>query len=308
MSDKYYIYFNNWWGGFYNKTDGNNIGFFERLLPFTKLKNFEITNDVNKGNVLIEAGKPTDNIINMKKWKIKMNFIGEPVFPGYEKYDIVTNEHYNKYDIALTSINNIDNVVDLPISIMYTLCNNFIPRLINRPPITRIPPYFCCFIVSNPRCEERNKMFHLLNKYKKVNSGGNYCNNIGNTISYPWWSAEFLKFISMHKFMICFENSKMETYSTEKIVNTYLSSSVPIYWSSDNIKNIFNPDSMLFVENETDEAFDHVVKQVIELDNNDEKYLEFINRPIFNEHNKDFWNKNYTYESLGEKMNKLINC
>ena len=307
MSDKYYIYFNNWWNGFFTRVDGNNIGFFEKLLPFTKLKNFEITNDVNKGNVLIEAGKPTNNIINMKKWKLKINFIGEPVFPGYEKYDIITNEHYNKYDIVLTSINNINNIVDLPVSIMYILGNNFIPRLITPRNIKQIPPYFCCFIVSNIRCEERNKMFHLLNNYKKVNSGGNYCNNIGNVIRYPWWSNEFLNFISQHKFMICFENTKMETYSTEKIVNTYLSQTIPIYWASDNVKNIFNINSStIFLEYETEESFNNVVKQVIELDNNDEKYLEFINRPIFNEHNKDFWNKNYTYKALGEKINKLI--
>ena len=107
--------------------------------------------------------------------------------------------------------------------------------------------------------------------------------------------------------MICFENTKMETYSTEKIVNTYLAKSIPIYWASDNVKNIFNINSStIFLEDETEESFNNVVKQVIDLDNNDEKYLEFVNRPIFNDNNKDFWNKNYTYEALGEKINKLM--
>ena len=57
-SQKYYIYFYNWWPGFENRTDANHIGFYEKLLANTKLKDFEITTDLNKANVLVEAGKP----------------------------------------------------------------------------------------------------------------------------------------------------------------------------------------------------------------------------------------------------------
>lgn len=291
ICNKYYIYFNNWWDGFFTKRDGNHIGFFEKLLSFTSLKNFEITTDINKASVLIEAGKPDP--IN-KTWKYKMNFIGEPVFPDHDKYDIV-----------LSGVNRIPNIVDLPVSVMYMLGNNSIPKLLNRPKRS-IPPFFCCFIVSNPKCKERNKMFEMLNTYKKVNSGGRYANNIGHIINPSWWSQEFLDYISKHKFMICFENTKMETYSTEKIVNAYLGHTIPIYWSTDNIHNIFNPESMLFLNNETDEEFKRIVESVIELDNNDEKYLEFVNRPVFNEHNIKFWEKNYSFEGLGKKIDNLL--
>ena len=34
---KFYIYPYNWWGGFYNKTDANHIGFYEKLFLYTKL-------------------------------------------------------------------------------------------------------------------------------------------------------------------------------------------------------------------------------------------------------------------------------
>jgi hypothetical protein len=33
---------------------------------------------------------------------------------------------------------------------------------------------------------------------------------------------DFLNFISNYKFIICFENTKFETYLTEKIINPYL--------------------------------------------------------------------------------------
>ena len=141
MTEINYIFPYNWWPGFNEKTDANHIGFFEILFSKTKLKKFEITYDVNKANILLEAGNPDDKIHNYKKWKCKINFIGEPALPQHEKYDFV-----------LTSVNNIKNIVDLPLSIAYIHCNNFLPILCLRQPNTHIPQNFCSFIVSNPKC------------------------------------------------------------------------------------------------------------------------------------------------------------
>jgi len=80
MTDKYYIYFNNWWPGFFNGQDKNNIEFFKQLFNHTKLKNYEITNNLDIANVLFEAGKPSDNILKSKKWKYTIIFTGEPVY------------------------------------------------------------------------------------------------------------------------------------------------------------------------------------------------------------------------------------
>lgn len=293
--EKYYVFPHNWWPGFIEKRDANHIGFFEELLSKTKLRHFEITYDINKANVLLEAGHPDEKIHNCKKWIYKINFVGEPALPKTDKYDII-----------LTSINHIDNIVDLPLSIAYIHCNNFLPYLLNMPKVESVPNQFCSFIVSNPKCEVRNKLFYLLNKYKKVNSMGRFENNIGQIIYYPYWSPQFFDVLSNHKFMICCENTKMETYTTEKIVNPYLSRTIPIYWGSHNIKNIFNPDSMLFLEDETDESVQKLLEKIIELDNDNQKYLEFINRPIFTEHNIRFWNEHYIMDSLARKFDKII--
>ena len=292
MDEKYYIYTYSWWPGFDNKTDANHVGFYEKLFLHTKLRNFEITNDINKGNVLLEAGMPNTYTLE-KKWKYKINFIGEPQLPEVENYDVV-----------LTGVNNLRNVVDLPLSVAYIHCNDFLPKLFNRK--ISEPKQFCSFIVTNHKCKVRNKIFEVLNQYKKVNSMGRFANNVGYNIHYDYWTDNYLNVIGNHKFMICCENTKMETYSTEKIVNPYLAGIIPIYWGSSNVKNIFNPDSMLFLEDETDESFDKLINRVIELDNDDVKYLEFINRPIFTSQNIEFWEKNYTLESLGKKIDSLI--
>lgn len=331
MTDKYYIYFNNWWPGFLNGQDKNNIEFFKQLFNHTKLKNYEITNNLDLANVLFEAGKPNDNILKSKKWKYTIIFTGEPVLPIYDYHNMVINsltkENYDNYEESIKKnidthnigyiINDDEKILldkhkfkeekhlNLPTSIWYIIGNNYFSKLLNKSPIKIIPPNFCCFIVSNSKCHIRNKMFHELNKYKKVNSGGSYCNNIGRSVPGGWMSQNHLQFISQHKFMICFENS-LFNHMTEKPVNAYLSNTIPIYWSSNFIKNIFNPNSMLFLENITDEGYKKLIEKVIEIDSDDNKYLKMANEPIFTEENINFWNENYSFGSLGKKINKIL--
>lgn len=291
-----YIYPYHWWPGFDNKQDGNHIGFFEELFSKSSLSKFEITYDMERANVLLESGKPEPQMRNHKQWKYIINFIGEPVLPD--------TEHYN---VVLTSVNDpTSNIVDLPLVIMYLHCNHFLPRLHHRRTITEVPPSFCSFIVSNPKCAIRNTIFERLNRYKKVNSMGGYANNMGSVILYPYWSQSFFDVIGSHKFMICGENTKMTTYSTEKIANPYLAYTIPIYWGTHNITNIFNPDSMLFLEDETEEAMDRLIQRIIELDTDDKKYLEFINRPVFNQHTIAYWNEHYTLEAIMKKIDIVL--
>lgn len=301
-TDVYYIYPNAFWWGFINKTDANHIGFFEKIFKQTKLKNFEITTDIHKANVLLESVFDK-SLTTFKQWKYTIYFSGEPP----EKSNM------SKYDVVLDSDNNISkpnqyNIVDVPLCIYYTNNNNFFERLILRPNINKVPTEFCCFVVSNPNGKNRNKMFEMLNKYKKVNSYGKFANNMNNNYlqQYDYWTNEYCNFIGKHKFIICFENTKKGTYITEKIVNPYLARIVPIYWGTHHVKNVFNPESMLFLEDESDESYSKLVNRIIELDNNDEKYLEVINKPALNNSNIEYWANNYTIEALAKKIDNII--
>ena len=55
-----------------------------------------------------------------------------------------------------------------------------------------------------------NKMFDFLSKYKKVDSYGRYKNNMG-AIGNDFASDDYIKLISQYKFIICFENKKVES-------------------------------------------------------------------------------------------------
>ena len=295
----YKIYVNGFWPGFTNKTDANHIGFFENLFSNTKIfNNFQITNDINQANVLFES-LFGNSLVNQKKWLYKIHYSGEAYSHPFNNYDIILYSQKDQYKT---------NIVDLPLAIYYIYGNNFIPILQNRHnlQITKVPTKFCCFIVSNGRSAVRNNFFKLLNNYKKVDSLGNFNNNVGFVLKHNYWTKEYQKFISDYKFIICFENTKCGTYITEKIVNPYLAQIIPIYWGTSHIKKMFNPESMLYLENETKEAVITLINKIIELDTNDAKYLEYINKPVFNDDNLKYWAENYTIEKLSTQIDNLL--
>jgi len=282
---------NGFWGGFLDKTNPTNVVFFEKIFS-----NIQMTNNVRFANVLLEAAF-SPSLVNSKKWLCKIQYAGEPMY----KWNPINN-----YDITLGSLEDSNKVINLPLFVYYIHANNFLDRLIHRPIRTTVPPKFCCFIVSNGDCMARNKMFNMLSRYKRVDSYGGFKNNMGQTLKHNYWTQEYLNFISNYKFIICFENSKFGTYSTEKIVNPYLANIIPIYWSSHKIKDTLNPESMLFLEDERDETYIRLINRVVELDRNPEKYLEYVNRPVFNEMNLKHWNENYTMEVLSNKINRVL--
>ena len=126
---------------------------------------------------------------------------------------------------------------------------------------------FCSFIVSNVNFADpiREKFFRRLSKYKKVDSGGRWMNNVGGPVK------DKLDFCRGYKFNIAFENSSYPGYTTEKIMEAYAAESVPIYFGNPTIETDFRLESMVRVRDESD--IDRAVEEVIRLDNDDAAYL-----------------------------------
>ena len=295
------IYINGFWDGFVDNTDANNINIMKQIIEYTKIISFDITTNIDDANILLESVfEPTK--VFYKNWKYKIHFSGENKYYEFKNYDVVLFSS----TIQGALLSNGSNVVDFPLFSYYIHSNRLLDKLINKPYNNIIPKEFCCFIVSNPKCLIRNKMFDILNSYKKVHSYGKLRNNMNNIIQFKYWSNEFIKFISNYKFIICFENSKFGTYMTEKIVNPYLANIVPIYWSSHHVKKIFNMDSMIFMEDETDESYNNVIQKIIELDKDDVKYLKKRNKSVFSAEGINYWNNNYTIENIGKNTDNLL--
>lgn len=137
---------------------------------------------------------------------------------------------------------------------------------------------FCSFIVSghSPR-KNRNRLdfFNALCRYKRVDSAGRFMNNTGGHL--PRGVAAKIEFLRPYKFNICFENAGRPGYATEKIYDAMVARCLPIYWGDPLIAQQFNPRSFLNrADFPSDEA---LVEKIIELDQDDAKYLDFMREP-----------------------------
>ena len=80
------------------------------------------------------------------------------------------------------------NVIDVPFFAYYCFGNNRLARLDTyyRYRKVHIADKFCCFVVSNGNIYARNRMFDMVNDYKKSRFRvGKHLNNIGGELIYP---------------------------------------------------------------------------------------------------------------------------
>jgi hypothetical protein len=129
---------------------------------------------------------------------------------------------------------------------------------------------FCNFVYSSGWADPiRNQFFQKLSEYKHVDSGGQHLNNIGYRVK------DKMKFISNYKFTVAFENSTLNGYTTEKILQPIAAHSLPIYWGNHKVKQDFNYNAFVCVNDFN--SLDDAVEEIIRLDNNHQDYLEKLN-------------------------------
>ena len=139
---------------------------------------------------------------------------------------------------------------------------------------------FCSFVVRshNPRLN-RNRLdfFQRLSRYKRVDSGGEFMNNIGGPVQ--GYSRGKIDFLRAYKFNIAFENKSAPGYTTEKIFEPMSARCMPIYWGNPSISEEFDTGSFLnYHDFPSEEA---LIEKIIELDRDDAMYLKLLQRPYF---------------------------
>jgi hypothetical protein len=252
MKKRIKLDFSDFWGGF-NKTDN----YFYNLLK----EEFEVEISSNPDFLIFSVFGNTHQRYDCKK----IFYTGENVAPPLG---------YCQYSFSFDYLDDPRNY-RLPHYLLYDGYYELIrPKIIDESFAKR---NFCNFIVSNGTCEERNSFFQKLSKYKKVDSGGRWMNNIGNPVS------DKLKFQSEYKFSIAFENNAYRPqhpgYTTEKVMQPMTVNSIPIYWGNPLIGKEFNTKSFV---NFYDFGYTgNMIEYIIELDNNSEKYLEILRTPWF---------------------------
>lgn len=144
---------------------------------------------------------------------------------------------------------------------------------------------FCTFCAGNDSTYEAqyrtNIVKYISKNYKQITCCGRVLNNTnGEYLS--WDYNEARKYHNNYKFNLCFENEHSTgncKYITEKICKAYAYNTIPIYWGSDYIENIFNKDSFINCNGLSE---DEILNKIIEVDNNNELYEYMINQYPFN--------------------------
>ena len=99
-------------------------------------------------------------------------------------------------------------------------------------------------------------------------------NNMTPTEKICWDNESKTNFQKKSKFTICFESTAHDGFITEKITDAFYSDTIPVYYGSNNITDIFNPKAFINVADY--DSFDEVIEKIIELDQDDEKYLAMV--------------------------------
>jgi len=137
---------------------------------------------------------------------------------------------------------------------------------------------FCAAVISNKNAYFRNKIINELSKYKKVDMGGKYMNNINGNVKNK------IEFLSNYKFSIAMENSEGDGYTSEKIYQSYISGTIPIYFGNYMIDEYFNPKSFILIISEKD--LYNKIKFIKKIDNDDKLYKSILKKNVFIVDNK----------------------
>ena len=106
---------------------------------------------------------------------------------------------------------------------------------------------FCAAIISNNKTYTKFRLdfINKLNQYKKVDMGGKHKNNVGKI-------KNKINFLSKYKFSIAMENTEADGYLSEKIIHSFLSGTIPIYYGDYMLDEFINQKSYILIRGEKD--------------------------------------------------------
>tara|TARA_X000000950_G_scaffold79159_1_gene99581 strand:+ start:14736 stop:15629 length:894 start_codon:yes stop_codon:yes gene_type:complete len=269
------IDFTGFWPNFIKKDN-----YFYHLLS-TK---YEVEVDEVKPDLLfysVDYSNKKEHLKNKYKHSKKIFYTGENKLPDFHfcdaSFTFSTKSNDNNYRLPLWAL--FINWFDVPhkrnrdqsfLLKKESLLDNHILKKPNK--------FFCSFLATNPSGERVN-FFPKLNQIKEVDSSGKLMNNSKKIIKGRGDQKWKLKYLSKYRFNIAFENEIGDGYVTEKIIHPMSVNSIPVYWGSDSVRNDFNVDSFIFLDDF--DSYESAIDYIMTLENNNDLYLEKLNNPWF---------------------------
>ena len=162
------------------------------------------------------------------------------------------------------------------------ICNNninFFSKIRERVLKNPLRKKFCAAVISNFHITDyfRLEFIKKLNLYKKVDMGGKFNNNVGGPV------PNKIQFLSFYKFSIAMENTSGDGYSSEKIIDSFLSGTIPIYYGNFMVEEYINRKTYILIKGQED--IYKKIKYIKEIDNNDDLYKKILKENVIIEEN-----------------------
>ena len=201
---------------------------------------------------------------------IKLAFFTENQIPDLDFAD---------YAVGLSHISYLDRFFTFPYFIYHLYINNINFKNITLASDNAIKYHnrtkFCGAVITNWQGKLRIGFIQELSKYKTVDMGGRYLNNIGGNVENK------IEFLSSYKFSISMENSEGDGYVTEKIIDSFMAGTIPIYFGDYTIDEYINPKSYILIRNRKD--IKEKIEYIKKIDNDDELYKSILKEKVFND-------------------------
>jgi hypothetical protein len=144
---------------------------------------------------------------------------------------------------------------------------------------------WCSFTVSNPSNFMRNAFYQQLNNYKHVDSYGRYLTTSKELLNLSngryWRDVKDEFFLTYpHKFTISYENSPYRYYCTEKLMDAFLTGSMPIYWGDPRVGEDWNKEAFI----DFTKGFN--LGQIKNMDKDWALYKQVYDQPVFTDEQK----------------------
>lgn len=277
LTTRTYKYISNFLNGKYNKKKGEES-------KFNKQKKKIVLNSVDLNDPKYHR-KWLKRMIN-KKYRIKFDSNN----PDYLIYNVFGNEHLNykynnsvkiaiftenkipdlneaDYAIGHSHINYLDRYFKFPIFLwIINDFKNIREKVLKSPIRTK----FCAAVITNNKTPDdfRIKFINELEKYKLIDMGGKYKNNIGGPVKNK------KQFLASYKFSISIENSEGDGYLTEKIVDSFYSGTIPIFYGDYLLDEYINPKTYILIKGEKD--IKEKIEYIKKIDNDDKLYKNIL--------------------------------
>lgn len=292
-----HVFFHGFWNGFIGNEDNIKSSILIEMLSHVLNQEVHLGNK-KTSDILVESVFSQSTCLFDKKWKYTFFFTGES-FQNLGRFQHLRLGHY---DCLLTGTPNdvARKNVNFPLFLYYLYSRNLVSRLVfpKTTPSIFVPTKNVCAVISNGSSSRRNEILDKINERIAIEYAGSFRNNVPKIQNNDYASTQLIELYSHYKFVVCFENTVEGTYITEKIVNGFLSGSIPLYFGTDKVFDYFNKDRFLYVN---EASLEEAVQRMEEIMQNNDLYLQVVNQPVFKDNHLVL-----TLDQIEEKMKEVL--